>query len=297
VGLAIPAATSVLVSFVLMSAWRGSMALAITEIRLTVSYAVVGSIEPDPIGAWEWIRSQAGYWNSMFTLPVSLLALAALPLAIARCRRPDDTLSRLALAMLAPPALNVIAFSRYAHHHEFWWYYAVPSVILLVVILLREVSRLRVPGAHVLACATVLLLGAHGVERTLARHAAEKTTRFRDLGRELNTLVRPDDLLLYPATLNQACFYLLSQYVEVPGPIDLAGFHGIRTVMNAGKLRVRRVVALVPDGRSADVTSASLPRMRELGVVRRIEATHLAAEHPALASFWPDKGLWILTIE
>jgi hypothetical protein len=294
--LALPAAASVATTFALVIWWTGSVGAALDELTFAARRGLAGELLSYDVRSW--MTSQVRFWGGMYTVPVSLIAVAALPWLAIRSRSARDPLPRTALALLVPALTHVLLFRDHAVIHDFWWYYALPYAIIATVVVVRDVAaRAGARAGAVILAGVVLGLSALAVHQDLARYWQDRTTEFRDRGRDFNSFAGPDDALLYVADFDRSCFYLTPWYLDIVGSSSLGAYAGIRDLKRSGRLQVDRVVALVPEGMAADITPANLPRIQEIATVRRLSPAEFAAEAPAIARVYPGRGLWILTIE
>jgi hypothetical protein len=162
----------------------------------------------------------------------------------------------------------------------------------------RDVTA-RAPGIRrpLAAAAIVLLLAWSGIDQIRTRHQRDATTEYRDLGRDLNRFAQRDDAMLLTGMTSTESFYLDPWYVDMFATASFDSYRGMVDLKKKGSLLVDRVVAVVPEGAALDFTRENLPRIRELGSVRVIEAETVAAEMPGLARRWPNRGFFVLTLD
>ena len=120
--------------------------------------------------------------------------------------------------------------------------------------------------------------GHASVSKALVRETVDVLTRgvparviHRDLGRDINTFARREDVLLLAGMAFSESFYLEPWYLDTFATASYDSYRGMVDLKKKGALLADRVIALVPEGASPDFTRENLPKVRELGAVRIVE--------------------------
>jgi hypothetical protein len=293
--LGVPACVSVAAHVGLTAWWKGSIGAAFSTLAGAGRHAAL----TDKGSFSEWLIRQGEFWRGLYTLPVALIAAAALPWLLARRRAATDPLPRTALALLVPAVLHVAIFRDHSFDHEFWWSYAIPYAVLAVVIVVRDATA-KLPGRAraVVATAIVAALAINAARVSRDWHRAHRTDEIRDLGRELDRFAGEKDGILFVQDVGAAGFYVRAWFPPGgPAVARVEGFRPLAMLKRDGLLRVDRLVALVPDGLNPEFSDANRARLEDLGTLGRIAPEEVAKQHPAIARAWPGRGLWVLTIE
>lgn len=288
--------------FLLFSWWLGSPGAAWTMVSSTAASSA-GAEGRDL--SFAWLSNQARAWATLFTIPLSLTALAAGGIFLFRAVRDRNPQARALICLAVPGICNIIIFRKHAFDHEFWWYYFIPFIVIAPAWLFSEFIKNKIALG-----VAIVLSGCIGVYNCYERRTTWKSDTAPRLAADWNRMAGAGDGLLLPFELAQEGFYLKAwafrPMLSIQDLRDAAG------QAKAGRLKVKRLICLIPekivmpDGSVIDAVGKiqfkdAIQEMQQIArdqpaTVRRLSGAQFASEFPTLASIYQKPDVYILTI-